>query len=110
MFAEKITALVATVLWVLAAIVVGMVWMGEEYALIEQDNGDGTVTFRDGPDKATSTDGEFFATALKNTLIIVFYFPTLPYLIFMLVLGIVCLFTRERRPPEEPAPWPPQYH
>jgi hypothetical protein len=101
----KIIALVITGLWVVGVFVVGFFWMGQEYALIEKDNGDGTVTFRDGPEKATSTKGEFFAEAVKNSLLIVLFFPTAPYLGLMLVVGIVWLVvwrvTRRKSQPVE---------
>jgi hypothetical protein len=101
----KVIAIVFTGLWVVGVLIVGLNWMGSEYALIEKDNGDGTVTFRDGPDKATSTKGEFFAVALKNSLIMVLFFPTLPYVGVMLVVGIVWLFLRGRNKPFEEAGW-----
>src|SRR5262245_47508592 len=98
MNAVKIVALVVTVLWVLAAIGVGVLWMGQEYALIVRDNGNGTVTYNDGPDEVVCTHWQFFVDAVKNSLIIVFFFPTLPYLAFMLMVGIVWLFTKRERP------------
>jgi hypothetical protein len=88
-------ALGATLVWLIVVLGVGWLWMGEEYALIVKDNGDGTVTYEDGPDLATQTYGEFFFEAVKNSLIVVFVFPTIPYLVFMLALGaawIVMLF------------------
>jgi hypothetical protein len=61
--------------------------------------------FRDGPDKATSTKGEFFAVAVKNSLIIVLFFPTLPYVVVMVVVGLVWLVTRRRYQPIEEQGW-----
>src|SRR5262249_54840354 len=86
MTALKVIAAVLTLLWLVGVLTIGLLWMVQEYSLIVKDNGDGTYTFRDGPDLDTSTKGEFLAVALKNTLQVVLYFPTLPYLTVMTVL------------------------
>lgn len=84
-------ALVFTLLWAVGALGIGFLWMDKEYKLIVNDNGDGTVTFRDGPYLDTSTKTEFLFVALKNSLIVVLLFPTLPYILVMGVLTVVGL-------------------
>jgi hypothetical protein len=102
----KTIAILVTALWLLGCVGVGTLWMSQEYDLVEKDNGDGTVTFRDGPRLKTSTKGEFFTEALLNTLVVVFLFPTLPYLLVMLAVGLVWLLARrEARPVDETEGW-----
>jgi len=101
----KAAGILFTVLWALVAVLVSLFWMRDEYRLIEADNGDGTVTFRDGPDMATSTKTEFFLEAVKNTAIVVFFFPTLPYLLVMGVVLAGALVAKRRQPSKEGTSW-----
>jgi hypothetical protein len=40
------------------------------HKLVETDNDDGIATFRDGPDRPTSTKAEVFMEAVKNSLVV----------------------------------------
>jgi hypothetical protein len=94
MRAVKWTAVAVTVLWLVGAPLVGLLWMGQEYALIVRDNGDGTVTFQDGPDEAVSTKREFLKDSVKNSLVVVLMCPTAPYLAVMALFGLAWVVAR----------------
>ena len=94
----RLAVVIFTSIWFVLVLMVGAYWLRDEYKLIAKDNGDGTVTFQDGPDQVTQSKDEFRADAIKHTLVVVAFFPTLPYLAVMAVVGVVWLATRSRGP------------
>lgn len=103
MRAVLITAIVITALWLLGCIGIGLFWMIQEHSLIVSQNSDGTVTYRDGPDLAKQTRGQFFEEAVRHSVTVVLCFPTAPYVLCMIALVVIGVVVWLRGSPAQDA-------
>src|SRR5262249_46887533 len=92
----RFLALLCTGFWLLGSLAAVGVSMTRSYALIVTDHGDGTVTFRDGLQLATTTRSEFFQEAIRQGGLVALIFPTPPCVLALGVLAVLGLARRSR--------------